>query len=89
MLIFKPINGKFLSYATAGSEPTELSPRLFSTIILNRSKTVFSGSIPAGGDTATEYFIQQIDTSEPNAFTLAMMPFAEWHQTMPELEQHG
>lgn len=86
MLTFKPKNSNFLSYATDGSTPTVLTPRLFSTIIFQRSKTTAAGSTPAGGTTATEYFVDQIDTSQPEAFTLIMMPFEEWHEAMPTLE---
>lgn len=86
MLIFKPKNSNFKTYDSKNEEHAEIiSPRIFSMIIKKRSEMVSLNRVPAGGQIATDYFIDQIDMSDPGAFTLAVLPFAEWHVVMDDV----
>lgn len=82
---FTPKKSKFYSYESGDYPASPITPSLFTQIIKHRSITTSQGSVPAGGTAVTDYFIDQIDMTEPNAFTLCMLEFSQWHIVMDEL----
>lgn len=79
-MIFTPKNGKFVAYSVNKDLPAdEITPALFSNIILFRALKQHNQASNLITHQMNEFFINQIDMTQPETFALSMMPFNEWH----------